>query len=191
VGYVTTQFYSCAIHPTSLTNYYLAGAQDNGSHQFNTSGIQNTVQVTGGDGAFVHIDQNQPQYQFTSYVYNDFYRSTDGGASFTEFITSGGDFISPTDYDDVGNILYMCDATNSYRRWDNPQTATTGAGVFAAVSVPALNGFVTAIKVSPNTANRVFLEQTAAGWCGLIMPIRLRLLLPISARAYLSLISLV
>ena len=156
-GYVTAQFYSCAIHPTSLTNYYLAGAQDNGSHQFNTSGIQNSVQVTGGDGAFVHIDQNQPQYQFTSYVYNDFYRSNDGGATFTEYTTSGGDFISPTDYDDAGNILYMCDGSNTYRRWDNPQTATTAASaVFASVSVTALSGFVSAIKVSPNTANRVF-----------------------------------
>ncbi len=156
-GYVTAQFYACAIHPTSLTNYYLAGAQDNGSHQFNTSGIQNSVQVTGGDGAFVHIDQNQAQYQFTSYVYNDFYRSNDGGATFTEYTTTGGDFISPTDYDDAGNILYMCDASNTYRRWDNPQTATTAASaVFASVTVPALSGFVSAIKVSPNTANRVF-----------------------------------
>jgi PKD repeat protein len=155
-NYRTAQFYACAIHPTALTNYFLAGAQDNGSHQFSQGGIQPTVQVTGGDGAFVHIDQDQPQYQLTSYVYNDFYRSTDGGASFTEFVTSGGDFISPTDYDDAGNRLYMCDATNTYRRWDNPQTATTGTEVFTQVSVPALSGFISAVKVSPNTANRVF-----------------------------------
>ena len=37
--YNVTQFYSCAIHPTAFTDYYLAGAQDNGSHQFTAAGI--------------------------------------------------------------------------------------------------------------------------------------------------------
>lgn len=74
------QFYSCAIHP-STTNYFLAGAQDNGSHQFSSAGLGSTVEVTGGDGAFVHIDQGQPTYQFTAYVYNQYRRSTDGGAT--------------------------------------------------------------------------------------------------------------
>lgn len=78
-NYNVTQFYACAIHPTALTSYFLAGAQDNGSHQFTQSAVQSTVEVTGGDGAFCHIDQNEPQYQFTAYVYNDFYRSADWG----------------------------------------------------------------------------------------------------------------
>jgi hypothetical protein len=30
-GYVTTQFYGCAIHPDSAVNHFLAGAQDNGT----------------------------------------------------------------------------------------------------------------------------------------------------------------
>ncbi|MBL0334913.1 MAG: T9SS type A sorting domain-containing protein [Chitinophagaceae bacterium] len=151
-NYITAQFYSCAIHPTAQTSYYLAGAQDNGSHQFTSNSIAGSVQVTGGDGAFVHIDQDQPQYQFTSYVYNDFYRSSNGGASWTNVTTTGGDFISPTDYDNTGNILYMCDGNNNYRRWTNAQTGST----FSQVAVAAFNGFVTAVTVSPNTANRVF-----------------------------------
>lgn len=151
-NYVTAQFYACAIHPTALTPYYLAGAQDNGSHQFSSDGVQNTIQVTGGDGAFCHIDQDEPQYQFTSYVYNDFYRSSNGGSTWTNVSTTGGDFISPTDYDDVNDLFYMCNSNNTYRRWDNPQTGNT----FAAVTVAAFNGFVSAIKVSPNTNHRVF-----------------------------------
>lgn len=151
-NYRTAQFYACAIHPTAQNPFFLAGAQDNGSHRFTTDVIQGTTQVTGGDGAFCHIDQDQPQYMFTSYVYNDFYRSSDGGNSWTNVSTTGGDFISPTDYDDANNRLYMCDANNTYRRWDNPQTGST----FAAVTATALNGFVSAVRVSPNTANRVF-----------------------------------
>ncbi len=151
-NYNVTQFYACAIHPTALTNYYLAGSQDNGSHQFTQGSVQPTVEVTGGDGAFCHIDQNQPQYQFTSYVYNDFYRSTNSGSTWTNVTTSGGDFISPTDYDNVNNRMYMCDGNNNYRRWDNPQTGST----FAGVAVAGFGGQVTAVTVSPNTANRVF-----------------------------------
>ncbi|MBL7927759.1 MAG: T9SS type A sorting domain-containing protein [Bacteroidia bacterium] len=148
----TAQFYSCAIHPTAQTSHYLAGAQDNGSHKFVSNGIQNTTEVTGGDGAFCHIDQDQPQFQFTSYVYNDHYRSSDGGVTWTNVTGSGGQFINPTDYDDVNNKLYCCRNSNDYLRWDDPQTGST----FSIVSVPGFGGQVSAVKVSPNTANRVF-----------------------------------
>jgi uncharacterized repeat protein (TIGR01451 family) len=147
-----TQFYAAAIHPTAATNYYLAGAQDNGSHQFNSAGIDDTVEVTGGDGAFTHIDQDQPQFQFTAYVYNDFYRSINGGGSWTNVTTGGGQFISPTDYDNLNNRLYGNSGSNNYLRWDNPQSGNT----FAVVAVAGFGGFVTAATVSPNTANRVF-----------------------------------
>ena len=151
-NYITTLFYSCAMHPTALTNYFLAGAQDNGSHQFSQGVVQNTAQVTGGDGAFVHIDQNQPQYQFTSYTNNNYYRSADGGASFTAASTTGGRFINPTDYDDVNNKMYCANGANNYTRWDNPQTGNT----FASVAVAGFGGTVSCVKVSPNTPNRVF-----------------------------------
>ncbi len=69
VGLRIKQFYSVAIHPTT-TDYFLAGAQDNGVHQLSSAGLGSSVEVTGGDGAFVQIDQDQPQYQWGSYVYN-------------------------------------------------------------------------------------------------------------------------
>ena len=78
-NYNVTQFYACAMHPTAVTDYFLAGAQDNGSQQFTTGGINVTSEATSGDGAFCHIDQDQPLFQFTSYVQNSFFRSADGG----------------------------------------------------------------------------------------------------------------
>ena len=41
-------------------------------------GIQVGTEVSGGDGGYVHIDQKDPSYQFTSYVYNRVYRSKNG-----------------------------------------------------------------------------------------------------------------
>ncbi|MCS7076822.1 MAG: hypothetical protein NZ455_08945, partial [Bacteroidia bacterium] len=127
------QFYSCAIHPSS-TNYFLGGTQDNGSHQFTNPGLGATTEVTGGDGAFVHIDQNQPIYQWTSYVYNNYRTSTDGGATWTyQNIANVGQFINPTDYDDINNIMYCADANDCYRRWTNPQSG--GAPTTAVINI--------------------------------------------------------
>jgi hypothetical protein len=153
------QFYSVAIHPTS-TNYFIAGAQDNGTHQLNGAGLTSSVEVTGGDGAYVDIDQDQPQFQFGAYIVNQYRRSTDGGNSWSSFNFSAvnGKFINPFDYDDVGNRMYCCYAAGQYFRWDNPQTATSVAtSTTAIVPVPSFNGAgVAGICVSPYTANRVY-----------------------------------
>ncbi len=152
-NYNTLQFYGCAMNPTAGSFNFLAGAQDNGSHRFTQPLLHNTTEVTGGDGAFCHIDQDQPQYQFTSYVYNNYYRSSNGGNSFSSANHGNvGRFINPTDYDDLGNKMYCARSSNQYLRWENPQTGNT----FTTVTCTELNGTVSAVKVSPNTPNRVF-----------------------------------
>lgn len=149
------QFYSVAIHPTS-TNYFLGGAQDNGVHQLNNASLGTSVEVTGGDGAFVQIDQDQPQFQWGSYVYATFRRSTNSGGSWSavDYSSSAGRFINPTDYDDVNNIMYASGSANTYLRWSNPQSGAT----FTAVAMSGLNtGTVSAVKVSPYSNNTVFM----------------------------------
>jgi PKD repeat protein len=153
-NYNTTQFYACAIHPTAGTNYFLAGSQDNGSHKLTTDAISSSVEVTGGDGAFCHIDQDEPQYQFTSYVYNNFFRSDDGGLSFTGVDHgNSGQFINPSDYDDVNNRMYSARGNGEYLLWSNPQTGNT----FTTKTIAAFSSSkVSAVKVSPNNNNRVY-----------------------------------
>jgi hypothetical protein len=155
VGLRIKQFYSVAIHPTS-TNYFIGGAQDNGTHQLNSAGLGNSVEVTGGDGAWTAIDQNQPQYQFGAYVYNQYRKSIDGGTTWTSanYSTSAGKFINPFIYDNTANILYACGNSNTYVRWSNPQTGST----FSAVSLTALSGGqATAFAVSPYSSNVVYM----------------------------------
>lgn len=154
------QFYSVAIHPTS-TNYFLAGAQDNGTHQLNGAGLTSSVEVTGGDGAFVDIDMDQPQYQYGAYIYNQYRRSTNGGTNWSSVNFSGsiGEFINPFDYDDAGNKMYCCYNANQYLRWDDPQTGST----FTPITMSNFNGGkAEAITVSPFTANRVFFGTSTA-----------------------------
>ncbi len=156
VGLNIKQFYSVAVHPTSGSNYFLAGAQDNGTHQLNQPGLSTSVEVTGGDGAWTAIDQDQPQYQIGAYVFNQYRKSTDGGNTWSSvnYSSSIGKFINPFIYDNTSNILYACGNANTYVRWSNPQTGST----LSAVNVAALSGGqVTAFKVSPYSSNVVYM----------------------------------
>jgi hypothetical protein len=156
-GYNVTQFYATAIHPT-LTNYFLAGAQDNGTQKFSSAGINNTSNATGGDGGFCHIDQDNANIQITSYVYKNFYVSTNGGTSFSPKSFGGSGtttpFINPSDYDDNANILYAGNINGNYFRWND---AGTGGSNTDNVTV---TNFGTAgvrhVAVSPLTSNRVY-----------------------------------
>jgi hypothetical protein len=153
------QFYGGAIHPAAGSPYLIGGAQDNGNHQLKYPGLGPSNEVIGGDGAYVHINQQNPQIQFGAYVYNQYRRSTDGGNTWSSinFSASTGLFINPFDYDDGQNILYGCFGANSMLRWANANT-TTGAVTF---TVSLLNGAVaSAVKMSPYTANRVFLGSS-------------------------------
>lgn len=155
VGLRIKQFYSCAIHPIT-TNYFLAGAQDNGTHQLINAGLGGSVEVLGGDGGFTHIDEDEPQYQFAATTSGNYRRSTNGGSSWSSVsnpLSSQGQFINPTDYDDANNRMYTGAAAGAFIRWDNPQTGNS----FSSVSISAASsGSVISIKVSPYTNNLVF-----------------------------------
>ncbi len=156
------QFYSCAIHPT-LTDYFLAGAQDNGTHQLTKPGLSYSKEVTGGDGAYVDIDADEPQYQFGAYVYNQYRRTTNGGTSWSSFNISSsiGSFINQWDYDDVQNIMFCNYGTNVFLRWNNPQTATSTTSTDIITLNELNNGRASAITVSPYTTGRVFFGSSA------------------------------
>lgn len=157
-GYNVTQFYAADFHPTN-TNYFLTGAQDNGSHKLSAAGVSGSTRVTGGDGGFCHIDQTDGNIQVTSYVYNNYYYSRNGGSSFGT--VSGGNssntagwFINPTDYDDVLDVLYTSASASNYGLVTG--LSGTGTPVYSTVSCPDLAGRrISAIEVDPNAAGGV------------------------------------
>ncbi len=163
-GYNVTQFYACAIHPQAGNNYFLAGAQDNGSQQFNGIGINNTTRVTGGDGAFCFIDQTDANYQITSYVYNNFWLSTNGGLSFPYprvlNDNSTGRFINPADYDDQMNILYSARTSSTVMRLKNITSLPTDD----YISISGMSSMASHLRVSPyTTTSTTLFVGTEAG----------------------------
>jgi len=151
-GYDVTQFYSVALHPTNY-NYALAGAQDNGTQEFSASGLGTTSVATGGDGGFSFIDQLNGNIQISSYVYDQYYLSTNNGVSFNGLQGYGtGSFINPTDYDSKQKNIYAGSTGGQYYRAVNVLSPA-----YSLVTVAGFNNQgVTAVTVAPITANRVY-----------------------------------
>jgi len=163
-GYNVTQYYAADHTSTSGSNFVLAGAQDNGSHVINSNGIGSATEVTGGDGAFCHIDQDNSNFQITSFPFSSFSRSTNGGSSFSSILSNNtfGRFISPSEYDDAANILYSAANEDGYIRISgitgtpNPELINVSLGGFKA----------SAFKISPHTSNRLFIGTGTDGNAG-------------------------
>lgn len=159
------QFYDGAIHPSAGSPYLLAGAQDNGVHALTNAGLSFSTEVYGGDGCFVHINQQNPQIQFGSAVYNTYRRSTDGGSTWTSITyggTGNGLFANPYDYDDGQNIMYASygaqgGINNQILRWTDANTSTSAS----LLTIAALSGSnPTTLKVSPFTKDRIFVGSS-------------------------------
>lgn len=71
-NYITTQFYSIAVAPTSFAtgDYFLGGTQDNGT-QLIQNGNPVSIGILGGDGAHAFYDQEDTEYFIANLVYND------------------------------------------------------------------------------------------------------------------------
>lgn len=155
-GLNVTQLYCVDYHPTS-TDFFLAGAQDNGSHRMNSVGVSGSVKVTGGDGGFCHIDQTDGNIQITSYVYNNYYYSRNGGTTFGTVSggnssTTAGWFINPTEYDDALDVLYTSASAGAYGLVSG--LSGTGTPSYSTVTLADLGSRrVSTLKVDPNVAN--------------------------------------
>jgi hypothetical protein len=157
------QFYDGAIHPAAGSPYLLAGAQDNGVHQLTNPGLSFSTEVTGGDGCFVHINQQNPRIQFGSYVFNAYRRSTDSGTTWNSFtFGSNGLFVNPFDYDDGQNIMYASNGVqnapnNQILRWTDAHTSSTTSVLTISGLTRTSAGNATTFKVSPFTFDRVYI----------------------------------
>ena len=153
-GYNVTQFYHGAIGPVPGSNQLIAGAQDNGTQYFTAAGVNATAEVTGGDGAFSHIDDDNPNIQISQYVYNQYRVTNNNWASYTNvnLSSSAGRFINPSDYDSRTNTLYGAYSSSNYSLITNVGTTNNAS----TKSVTALGSQISAVCVSPNTVARVY-----------------------------------
>ncbi len=163
-GFNVTQFYTVAISPTSTGtgDFFVAGAQDNGSQYFSgvAAGTNTSSKIQSGDGAYCLFDQGTDKYMITNYVYNQSinYRSTTGTTRvINSETTSNGAFICPMALDSNKDILfsdYTVPASGTtatvygIRRYTNLKTGTVAKATIAPTVAPLFASSPTAMTVS-------------------------------------------
>lgn len=157
--YNVSQLYAADLSPTSGAAEYIGGLQDNGTQDWD-GGNPSTSEANGGDGAFCHIDQNEPNIQISSYIYNDFGITTDDWTTpYTQVnpVTGTGRFINPSDYDDINNVLYSGSNADQICRVLNIGT-TNDLTDEISIGGAALGGKqATTFKVDPNTSTTLYI----------------------------------
>lgn len=152
-GYISTQFYTCAIHPEAGVNYFMGGTQDNGTNAIIAEGLGEAIRISGGDGAFCHIDENEPDIQISAFQRGNYFVTTDGWNT-SQQLSSEGDpyFINPTAFDSEQNILYAGYDAGEYVYYE---IATLEPIV---VTIPELlDGRISALTVDPSDPNILYL----------------------------------
>lgn len=158
--YNITQFYNGAIGQNTSNTLLLSGAQDNGTQFINgaNAGINSSVDVYGGDGAYSFIDKDD-DYMIVSYVYNVKARLSlpySGGGITLDNDQQTGSFINPQELDDNLDILFanasVINSFDSIIRYSNIKGAQSSV-IKKRIGSPLLSDVTTALKVSPFTTN--------------------------------------
>ncbi|MGJ8744761.1 T9SS type A sorting domain-containing protein [Polaribacter sp.] len=172
-NYNVTQFFSGAIDPKN-TNGFLGGTQDNGTPYFDSPGIDDTSDFSGGDGGFAFIDQTafltsgtDGSYYIVSNTGNA-YRLHDFNNTIYNIPivsnSSNGSFINPADYDDQNNVLYSYNGGTSISQSTLKPDNTTQSSTTVNLTIADINNIVTHIRVSPyNAGNRAVFFGTITG----------------------------
>ncbi len=150
-GLQVSAFYKLACSKTN-DNIMLLGAQDNGTHRYKNGTWDN---VYGGDGMMPLIDYIDPRYMYCSTYYGNFFRSTDGGNTFTQMLNPLAQFgvygawVTPIEIDPVNpSIIYvgLVDIVKSTNRGQN----------FTQVSNLSSSGTFRALKIAPSNTNYIY-----------------------------------
>lgn len=176
-GFNVTQFYSLAVAPTSVISgltgdYFLAGAQDNGTQNFVAAAntINTSVSVQGGDGAYCFFDQGGDKYFITNGTNNSNISYRTSASPLTTRVinsetTENGAFISPMALDSSLDLLFS-DYTSAtpvfqIRRYSNLKSGVVGKTILTNA---LLTNSPTALTVSKyTTASTTLLVGTRGG----------------------------
>lgn len=149
---------------TSSATLLVAGHQDNGTNKMNGTAWS---QVYGGDGMEAFIDRTNNNIIYGSYVYGDYYKSTNGGASFTSITTglSAGtgseEWLCAWHQDPVtaatlyaGGRSALYKTTNSGTSWSALGTPTGTGNIMEFVVAPSSPTTIYAIKSGANAVSK-------------------------------------
>lgn len=153
-GYITALQYSVAMVNEVNSDVMFSGLQDNGTLAYALPGVNATTEISGGDGGFTFVDQDDSNFVIVSSTNANYLLSTNGKAITTTLLSDNtrGRFTNPTAYDSDANILYAAGNSNELIRI----SGVTGTPEDEVLTVALDGNQISAITVSPHTANTIF-----------------------------------
>jgi PKD repeat protein len=141
---------------TTNAGLLIAGHQDNGVNKLNAGSWS---EIKGGDGMDCFIDRTNNNIMYGAYVYGDYARSTNGGASWTTINTGipngagNADWLSVWHQDPVtATMLYaggrssLYRSTNSGTNWSALGTPSGTGNIIEFAIAPSNNQIIYAVK---------------------------------------------
>jgi photosystem II stability/assembly factor-like uncharacterized protein len=121
-----TQFYTCEVNQQNLDHLY-GGTQDNGTNRTLTGSSNDWNMILGGDGFYVLVDPTNSQFVYAEFQWGSFYRSTNGGSSFspaTNGISSGdrNNWNTPVVFDPTNTEIMYFGTNKLYRSLNRAQS---------------------------------------------------------------------
>ena len=159
-GLAITQFYGVGISKTNPT-IMVMGAQDNGNMKYSAGTITN---ITNADGMRGFVDWSDANTLYVSIQYGDFFRSTNGGTTFTPINTpSAGAWNSPWMQDPKVATTIYAGTDKVYKSTNQGTTWTTISGALEGVSTFEVLGVAPSDPMHIYAGNGTKLYHTANG----------------------------
>jgi len=136
----------------SSVNMIISGHQDNGTNEKTGASTTAFNYVNGGDGMECFIDRTTNTYQYSSIYNGNFYRSSDGGATFPAIGT-------PSSGTAPWVTSWMQDYSNSstlYCGYQDVWKSTNRGNSWSRLSTFSGSGFITDVKVSAQTSRYLY-----------------------------------
>jgi PKD repeat protein len=139
---------------TSNANLVLAGHQDNGTN-LTTNGTSWTQKV-GGDGMDCYVDRTTNTNMIASLYYGDYYRSTNGGATFSNIAdpTADGseDWVSAIHQDPTTSAIAYAGGRPRLYKCNN----IWGSVSWTALGTPSGSGNITEFAIAPSNNQVIY-----------------------------------
>ena len=130
-GLAITQFYRIGISRTN-PNIMVAGAQDNGNMKYASGSFTN---ITNADGMQGFIDWSNSNVIYAGIQYGGFYRSTNGGTTFTNVSTpASGAWVAPWCQDPAVATTLYAGTDKVYKSVDQGTTWVAASGALAGIA---------------------------------------------------------
>ncbi len=145
---------------SSNVSLLVTGHQDNGTNKMNGT---TWTEIYGGDGMDCFIDRTNNNNIYGSYVYGEYYRSTDGGTNWTAINTGlpAGDWLCAWHQDPVtattlyaGGRAALYKTTNSGTGWTAMGTPTGSGNIIEFEIAPSNNQIIYALKTGTNAVSK-------------------------------------